>query len=132
MDTNFRPLPVADLLSLEPKPVRWVWEPFLPEGGLALLVAFMKVGKTTFAYALAAAVAQGRPFLGFPTKRGGVLLLALEEHPRDVRLRLKRFGIRPARRGARSPSPPWAPGPPLRRLEAHRRQWPPGPRRPPP
>ncbi|MBI4610228.1 MAG: AAA family ATPase [Candidatus Rokubacteria bacterium] len=86
----------AALLSQEPElPIRWIWEPFLPEGGLALLVAYMKVGKTTFAYALAVAVAQGRPFLGFPTMRGGVLLLALEEHPREVRRRLSRLNLGP-------------------------------------
>lgn len=94
-ETNFHPLLAAALLSQEPEPIRWIWEPFLPEGGLALLVAFMKVGKSTFASALSVAVAQGRPFLGFPTIRGGVLLLALEEHPRDVRRRLTRFGVGP-------------------------------------
>lgn len=67
----------------------WIWEPFLPEGGFVVLAAFMKVGKSTLA------VAQGRPFLGYPTKQRAVLILALEEHPRDVRRRLERFGLRP-------------------------------------
>jgi len=94
-ETNFRPVKAVYLLAQEPEPVVWVWEPFIPEGALALLAAFMKVGKSTFAYALAVAVAQGRPFLGFPTKQGGVLILAVEEHPRDVKLRLQqRFGMR--------------------------------------
>lgn len=94
-ETNFCPVSAAELLSGEPEPIPWVWEPFLPEGGLALLVAFMKVGKSTFVYALAVAVAQGQPFLGYPTKQGGVLILAVEEHPRDVKLRLRNFGMRP-------------------------------------
>ncbi|MBI4240238.1 MAG: AAA family ATPase, partial [Candidatus Rokubacteria bacterium] len=94
-ESNFRPVSAAELLAREPEAVAWVWEPFLPEGGLALLAAFMKVGKSTFAYALAVAVAQGRPFLGYPTRQGGVLILAVEEHPRDVKLRLQRFGMRP-------------------------------------
>lgn len=94
-ETNFHPVSAAELLSQEPEPVVWVWEPFLPEGGLVLLVAFMKVGKSTFAYALALAVAQGQPFLGCPTKQGGVLILAVEEHPRDVKLRLRKFGMKP-------------------------------------
>lgn len=93
--TNFRPLSAADMLAEEVEPLRWVWEPFLAEGMLALLVAFMKLGKSTLTYALAVAVAQGKPFLGFPTKQGGVLILAVEEHPRDVKRRLRRFGMRP-------------------------------------
>ncbi|MBI4589993.1 MAG: bifunctional DNA primase/polymerase, partial [Candidatus Rokubacteria bacterium] len=62
-ETNFRPLTAADLLAHESEPIIWVWEPYLPEGGLALLAAFMKVGKSTFVYALAVTVAQGQPFL---------------------------------------------------------------------
>src|SRR5215470_15046573 len=84
----------TELLAEAPAVLRWVWKPFLPEGCLALLAAFMKVGKSTFAYALAVALAQGRSFLGFTTQRAGVLILAVEEHERDVRLRLERFGMR--------------------------------------
>src|SRR5438034_11554038 len=54
----------------------------------------MKVGKSTLAYALALAVAQGRPFLGHSTIGGPVLILAVEEHPRDAILRLQQFGHR--------------------------------------
>jgi hypothetical protein len=86
---------VADLLAREPEPRVWLWEPYLPEGTLALVVAFMKVGKSTLIYALAVAVAQGRPFLASPTRGRGVLILAVEEHPRDVERRLRRFGARP-------------------------------------
>jgi hypothetical protein len=92
-ETNFCPVSAATLLAEEPKPIAWVWEPFLPEGGLVLLVSFMKVGKSTLAYPLAIAIAQGKPFLGYPTKQGGVLILAVEEHPRDVERRLRRFGL---------------------------------------
>ncbi len=59
-----------------------------------MLVSFMKVGKSTLAYPLAIAIAQGKPFLEYPTKQGGVLILAVEEHPRDVKNRLCRFGLR--------------------------------------
>ncbi len=54
----------------------------------------MKVGKSTFAYPLVISIARGSAFLDRQTKRGGVLILALEEHPRDVENRLKRLGIR--------------------------------------
>ena len=91
--SNFKPVKASDLLAQPPVPLTWVWESYLPVGSLALLAAFMKVGKSTFAYALAVAVAQGRPFLGYPTKQGCVLILAVEEHARDVRMRLERFGL---------------------------------------
>ena len=83
-ETNFRPVSAATLLAEEPKPIPWIWEHFLPEGALVLLVSFMKVGKSTLAYPLAIAIAQGKPFLGYPTKQGGVLILAVEEHPGEA------------------------------------------------
>jgi len=54
----------------------------------------MKVGKSTFIYALSIAVARGTSFLRYPTAQGAVLIVALEEHPRDVRRRLEQFGMR--------------------------------------
>src|SRR5262249_14357937 len=73
--------------------IPWAWALFIPVGALVFLCAFMKVGKSTFAYALAIAAAQGRSFLGYPTLQGGVLILALEEHRRDVGRRLVSFGL---------------------------------------
>jgi hypothetical protein len=93
-ETHFRPLSAAELFSQEPEPLTWVWHRFIPDGTLVLLVAFMKMGKSTLAYQLAVAVAQGKPFLGHPTQQCGVLILAVEEHSRDVRLRLQRCGLR--------------------------------------
>jgi len=39
------------------------------------------------------AIARGVPFLGFETNKKAVLVLALEENPRDVELRLKKLGM---------------------------------------
>jgi len=89
---NLRLLSPAELLAVPPEP-HWLWKPFLPEGILAMLAAYMKLGKSTFAYALAVAVAQGRPFLGQPTQQAGVVILAVEEHIRDIGRRLQRFGM---------------------------------------
>lgn len=92
-ETNFAPVRADALLAEPMEPMIWVWEPFIPQGGLVLLSAFMKVGKSTLLYPLALAVARGNPFLGYPTKQGGVLILAVEEHPRDVRARLENIGL---------------------------------------
>jgi RecA-family ATPase len=54
----------------------------------------MKVGKSTLIYELALSVARGKPFLGFPTRQGRVLILAVEENRRDARHRLIRLGLR--------------------------------------
>ena len=93
---NFLPLTAAQLLAERPDQMIWTVEPYLPEGTLALLVAYMKVGKSTFAYHLALAVAKGEPFLNGATKQGGVLILAVEEHRRDAKLRLGKFGLLPS------------------------------------
>jgi Bifunctional DNA primase/polymerase, N-terminal/AAA domain len=71
-ETAFRPFSAAEILRREPEPVNWVWEPFLPNGVLSVLASPAKVGKSTFVYPLALAVAKGQSFLGFPTKRSGV------------------------------------------------------------
>jgi predicted ATP-dependent serine protease len=72
--------------------VDYLFEGYLRAGGLALLAGKPKEGKTTFAYELAWHQAKGETFLGRSMKQGGVLILALEEHPRDVRLRLQALG----------------------------------------
>lgn len=60
-----------------------------------MLSAYMKVGKSTLMYAFVAAVARGEPFCGHPTSRTPVLVLAVEEHKREVVNRLIKFGVKP-------------------------------------
>ncbi len=90
---TFSPISAPQLFN-EPDPVQptWVWEDFLAAGGLAALVAKPKVGKTTNAYELAVKVAQGLPYLGRATRRGPVLIVAMEEHRREVKQRLRNLG----------------------------------------
>lgn len=89
----FRPVTAFDFLAEgNEEPVEWLFEDYLRPGALALLAGKPKEGKTTFAYELAWHLVQGQPFLGRTTKGGGVLILALEEHPREVRLRLQALG----------------------------------------
>ncbi len=90
---HFSPMTLSQLLD-EPEPLEpdWILEDLLPAGSLACLAAKPKVGKTTIIYELAVNVATGRPFLGRKTKQGGVLILAMEEHRREVKRRLRNLG----------------------------------------
>jgi len=90
---NFKPISAADILSRPTEEIPWIWDTYIAEGNLFLLVAYMKVGKSTLAYPLALSIARGENFLDRETKQGSVLILALEEHPRDVANRLKGLGM---------------------------------------
>jgi hypothetical protein len=93
---TFRPLTAAEILrDTQSTRMVWVWDRFIPEGSLVLLSAFMKVGKSTLGYELAMAVVRGTPYLGCPTQKGRVLILAVEEHHRDAKLRLLKLGMKP-------------------------------------
>lgn len=92
----FHPVKADTLLSDEAEvDIKWVWSRMIPTGILFLLAGYMKAGKTELIYRLAVAIAQGRAFLGFATARSAVLILAVEEHPRDVKRRLVRLGLQP-------------------------------------
>jgi putative DNA primase/helicase len=93
-ETNFPVVPIDDFLDVPPDQdhADWILEDYLPAGGLVLIAGKPKEGKTTLCYELAVKVAKGLPFLGRTTKRSGVLILGLEEHPRDMRQRLRTLG----------------------------------------
>ena len=91
----FSPVLAREYLATEPEPIRWLWEDFIAEGSLTVLSAYAKTGKSTLLAPLIVSVVQGRTFLGCATAKVPVLYLAVEEHPRDVRLRLEKFGLRP-------------------------------------
>ena len=76
---GFTLTPLRDFLNEPPEIVRWLWEDTLPAGGVSVIVAKPKVGKSTFARNLALAAAKGIPFLGRTTSPGPVVYLALEE-----------------------------------------------------
>ena len=64
-------------------------------GRTTLLAAREKLGKSTLARAISAAVSRGRPFLGEATAGRRVLYLALEEHVADVVRGLTDFDVDP-------------------------------------
>jgi hypothetical protein len=76
---------LGDLLAEPEEQAEWLVDQLLPAGGIALLVAKPKVGKTTLARNLALTVEQSQDFLGRKTRRGPVMYLALEEKRSEVR-----------------------------------------------
>lgn len=70
----------------------WILDSLIKPGALIAFVAKPKVGKTTLVYELAVRIAQGLPFLGRASRACGVLILALEEHRRDIQRRLRALG----------------------------------------
>jgi len=66
-------------------------------GMLGFLVAYTKVGKTTFAQALGAAVAMGREFLGRTIHQARVLVVAAEDPPEYVAWLARHLEVEPGR-----------------------------------
>ena len=93
--SGFNPISAKELLSREPEPMVWILDTIIPEGTLFMVAGYMKTGKSTFTYPMAIAIAKGEPFLDFETKQTNVLIISVEEHQRDVRARLERFGLKP-------------------------------------
>lgn len=80
--------------AVEREVVSWLWHPYLPLGGLSILVGDPGVGKSTFAYALSSMVSNGKGACGFPNQPAAdVLLYCLEDDPSKViRGRLDQHG----------------------------------------
>jgi len=89
---GFKLVCATDLLASAEPDTRWLWDGVLPEGGMSLVVGKPKAGKSTFAFALTLAVADGREFLRRPTAAGPVVYLALEEKRAEVKKKLEAFG----------------------------------------
>ncbi|MDC8451063.1 MAG: AAA family ATPase [Nitrospira sp.] len=97
ISSSVESLPVisaARLLELEePDSLNaWIVKLLIAAGAFIGLVGKPKTGKTTWIYELAVKVSLGLPFMGFPTMRSAVLVLAVEEHGRDIRRRLRVLG----------------------------------------
>lgn len=86
---------IKELLAQPKLEVNWIVEELLTAGGVSLLAAKPKTGKSTLARQLALCVARGIDFLGRPTTPGLVIYLALEEREADVRDHFEMMGVSP-------------------------------------
>src|SRR5439155_14668907 len=83
--------PIAELLNQPDEEHRWVVHDRMPTGGLVLVVAKPKVGKSVLVRALVAAVAQGKPWLGFDTLQGSVAYIDFDGKPGEVKAHFKKL-----------------------------------------
>ncbi len=95
--TNETPVDTTNALAVETwaefsaragEEVEWLVDGLIPVGGIALLGAAAKAGKTWLGLASAISVAAGVPFLGHPVKRGPVLYVAMEGQRAGLRARV--------------------------------------------
>jgi hypothetical protein len=95
LESTPRPLlvevPMSDLATVEPVPVRFVVEPVLPRRFVTLLAGHGDAGKTLLALTIAAHVACGRRFADLPCITGRVLFVSLEDEGTLIKLRLRRI-----------------------------------------
>ena len=88
------PLSLSAFLSQASASKEWLIDGLLPQGGIALLVAKPKVGKSTISRDLTHALVTGRPFLSRQVIPGRVLVLALEDHPDRLREQFCASGLK--------------------------------------
>ncbi len=89
---RFRLVSLSDFLAEEPETTRYVWEETLPAGGMSMLGAKPKTGKTTAARNISLAVARGESVLGRGTTAGSVVYLALEEKRGELQRQFRAMG----------------------------------------
>ena len=93
-ETGFHLTKLSDLLQEPDEDIAYLWENTLIKGGLSILVAKPKVGKSTLARNLALKIAKGdTEFLGRAIIAfGPVVYLALEEKRSEVKKHFERMG----------------------------------------
>lgn len=87
----FKVVPVADLAEVEPPPVSFWWDGYMPAGVVTMLGAHGGTGKSTVALTLAVCITQGLPLFDVPTRRGRVAYFSGEDPEDLIRLRLRRI-----------------------------------------
>ena len=87
-----RILTMGALMDREEQATDWAVDGLIPRGGIALITAKPKVGKSTLARELGLAVAKGRSFLGRDTCATRVLYVCIEDRWQHARRHLLAIG----------------------------------------
>jgi len=85
--------PIGKLLSEPEEATPWLVDGLLPAGGISILAARPKVGKSTLARDLTVRVARGEPFLGRSTAKGAVFILDLEGKRGETASGMRQLGV---------------------------------------
>lgn len=118
---DFAVVTLDDLLAEPSEQLSYVWQNTLPTGGLSILGAKPKVGKSTLARTLMLCVSRGEPFLDRGTKKGPVLYLALEDKRSELQAAFHRLGMASAELLVHTGRAPQMAMPALRRvIKRHR------------
>ena len=83
---------MGEILDAEEAELVWTVKGLLPTGGMSMLAARPKAGKSTLARCAMLAVARGMELLGRETVKGTVLALNLEDSMRKVRVHMNEIG----------------------------------------
>jgi len=92
-------LKLIKMSDIQPEPVDWLWEPYIPRGAITLIQGDGGTGKTTMALAIAAAVSRGDVLPGGAsstlanTEPAAVIVQNAEDsYTRTIRPRLEQSG----------------------------------------
>jgi len=89
-------LSVGQLYEKAPEQHSWIVRDYIPRGALVMLASEEKTGKSTLVGAMIASMMSTAKFLGRETAyKIPVLMLAVEEHWTDLRIRSEKFGLQP-------------------------------------
>ncbi len=82
---------LSDFAARDIPPMTWLVEDTVPAGGVGLLLAAEKTGKSLFAFDCGAAVARGQSFLDRNTAQTNVLVVEEEGSPAAWQKRIKKM-----------------------------------------
>lgn len=94
--SQVKPLTIAEFRAQYEQDVDWTIQGWLPKGTTVLFHAEGGVGKTLFVYEILESISQGKPWNGYATSQGAVLLVQADEPSLVTSERLNIRGIRDA------------------------------------
>ncbi|HAJ58275.1 MAG TPA: hypothetical protein DCP31_02545 [Cyanobacteria bacterium UBA8543] len=90
---KFEPVDIQDFLELNPNDREWIVASYISKATTLVLYADGGVGKTLLAYDLVKAVAIGKPWNGYRTQQGKILVIQTDEPEIDTAERLNIAGF---------------------------------------